>query len=176
MSYQVGRFCNQQYDDCAYDIQLNHSTSPYFHIMNTDRIYNCNGCLPSFGPVSSHMGVSASTPVGNAIAASQRCVDIDSVLSNRNVKISKCKEANVNPINVTKIKTKNLPICKNIIDGEHTKLSDPAMFYRGIAINRFHDLQRNPQEHIYYDWAINTDLEMKDNFDPDMPDISNMFN
>jgi hypothetical protein len=49
-------------------------------------------------------------------------------------------------------------------------MSDPAMFYRGAPINRFYDLNKDPQANIFYDWAINTSLEAKDNFIPELPE------
>jgi hypothetical protein len=160
------------YDKCAYPENLYESTAPYNYIMNTDRIHNCNGCLTTFGPRSSFLGAGVSSPSGDVVAASQQNIDIDSVMSNRNVPLSKCKKGKVNPVNVTKIKTKNLPICNDYLDAQHTKMTDPAMFYRGSAINRFFDPIKDPQANIYYSWTVNSQLEARDNFVPELPDLS----
>jgi hypothetical protein len=160
------------YDKCAYPEDLYESTAPYNYIMNTDRIHNCNGCLPTLGPRGSYLGAGVSSPTGDVIAAAQQNIDIDSVMSNRNVPLSKCKRGKVNPVNVTKIKTKNLPLCNDHLDGQHTKMSDPAMFYRGAPINRFFDPIKDPQANIYYSWTVNSQLEARDNFVPELPDLS----
>lgn len=164
----VGHFSNPKYDKCAYPEDLYQSTSPYEYVMNTDRIHHCDGMLTTYGPRSSYLGAGVSAPEGDAIAAAQRYVDIDSVMSNRNVPLSKCKRGKVNPVNVTKLKTVDLPLANDYLDAQHTKMSDPAMFYRGCPINRFYDLNKDPQVPIYYDWGVNTSLEMKDNFVPDL--------
>ena len=140
--------------------------------MNTDRIHNCNGCLSTFGPGGSFLGAGVSSPTGDVVAAAQQNVDIDSVMSNRNVPLSKCRKGKVNPIDITKIKTTNVPVCNDYLDGQHTKMSDPAMFYRGQAINRFFDPIKDPQANIYYSWTINSQLEARDNFVPQLHDLS----
>jgi hypothetical protein len=171
MSLYTGHFSRPQYDKCAYPEDLYESTAPFQYITSTDRIYNCNGCMTGFGPRGSYMGVGANTVSGNTIAEAQQNIDIDSIMSNRNVPLSRCKRGKVNPINTSRIKTKSQLQCNDYLDAQHTKMSDPAMFYRGVAINRFHDLNRDPQANIFYDWAVNTSLEAKDNFIPDLPDL-----
>ena len=170
MSLYTGHFSNPKYDKCAYPEDLYQSTDPYMYVMNTDRIHNCSGCLTTFGPRGSLMGAGVSSPTGDVIAAAQQNIDIDSVMSNRNVPLSKCKRGKVNPVNVSRIKTKNLPVCNDYLDAQHSKMTDPAMFYRGAPINRFYDLNKDPQANIFYDWAVNTSLEAKDNFIPDLPE------
>ena len=56
MPINAGHFSNTMYDKCAYPEDLYESTAPYTYIMNTDRIHNCNGCLPTFGPRGSFLG------------------------------------------------------------------------------------------------------------------------
>lgn len=169
MALNAGYFTGQKYDKCAYPEDLFESTAPYSYVMNSDRIHNCGGCLTTFGPRGGYLGSGVSSPTGDVVAAAQQNVDIDSVLSNRNVPLSKCKKGKVNPIDVTKIKTKDVPVCNDYLDGQNTRMTEPAMFYRGTAVNRFYDLNKNPQENIFYDWAINTSLEAKDNFIPNIP-------
>lgn len=171
MSLNIGHFSNPIYDNCAYPEDLYESTAPYSYIMNTDRIHNCNGCLTTFGPRGSYLGAGVSSPTGDIVAAAQQNIDIDSVMSNRNVTLSKCKKGKVNPVNLTKLKTKNLPICNDNLDSQHTKMVEPAMFYRGVAINRFYDPIKDPQANIYYSWTKNSQLEARDNFVPEIPDL-----
>jgi hypothetical protein len=170
MAFHAGHFSNPKYDKCAYPEDLYESTAPYAYVMNPDRIHNCKGCLTTFGPRGGFLGAGVSTPTGDTIAAAQQNVDIDSVMTNRNVPLSKCKRGKVNPVDVTRIKTVNLPECNDYLDGQHSRMYDPPMFYRGAPINRFYDLNKDPQANIYYDWAINTSLEARDNFVPDLPE------
>lgn len=169
MALHAGHFSKQKYDKCAYPDDLYDSTSPYKYVMNSDKIYNCNGCLTTFGPRGNLMGAGVSSQTGNVIAASQQNIDVDSVMSNRNVHLSRCKKGKLNPVNITKIKTKHLPVCNDYLDAQHSRMTDSAMFYRGSAVNRFHDLNKDPQANIFYDWAINTSLDASDNFIPDIP-------
>jgi hypothetical protein len=169
MALFAGHFSRQRYDTCAYPEDLYESTQPYEYVMNPDRIYNCNGCLTTFGPRSGFMGAGSSTPSGNMIAEAQQNIDVDSVMSNRNVPLSRCKRGKVNPVDVLKIKTKNMPVCNDYLDSKHSKMTDPAMFYRGAPINRFYDLRKDPQANIFWDFAVDTKLEAKDNFIPDLP-------
>jgi hypothetical protein len=169
MAFNAGHFSNPKYDTCAYPEDLYESTAPYAYVMNTDRIHNCRGSLTVFGPRSSYNGAGASSPTGDVIAAAQENVDIDSIMSNRNVPLSKCKRGKVNPVDVMRIKTKDIPVSNDYLDGQHSRMFDPAMFYRGVAVNRFYDLNKDPQANIFYDWAVNTSLEAKDNFVPELP-------
>lgn len=169
MALYTGHFSRTSYDKCFYPDELYESTAPYEYVMNTDRIHNCNGCLTTFGPRGGLNGAGVSSITGDAIAAAQDNVDVDSIMSNRNVPLSRCKRGKVNPIDVTRIKTVDIPVCNDYLDGQHTKMTDPPMFYRGVGTNRFFDLNKDPQANIFYDWATNTRLEAKDNFIPDLP-------
>ncbi len=169
MSLCAGHFSRTRYDGCAYPGDLTTSTGTYSYVMNPDRIHNCGGCLTTFGPRSGLNGAGVSNVTGDVIAAAQQNIDIDTIMSNRNVPLSKCKKGKVNPVNLNDIKIQNLPICNDYLDSQHTKMSDPAMFYRGAPLNRFYDLNKDPQANIFYDFAVNTRLEAKDNHFPELP-------
>jgi hypothetical protein len=169
MALNAGHFSRARYDKNTYQENLYDSTAPYSYTMNSDRIHNCGGCLTTFGPRGGFLGAGVSSPTGDVIAAGQNNIDVDSITSNRNVSLSKCKRGKVNPVNITNIKTKHIQECNDYLDSQHSRMTDPAMFYRGAPINRFYDLDRDPQANIYYDWGINTGLEMRDNYDPSIP-------
>ena len=152
------------YDTCSYDDKINQSVSPMDYYLDVNRSYNCNQCFSSLGVRSSYGGNSVSTYTGFPVATSQSLVDIESVLSNRNMKLSKCRNAEVNRINVNKLRLKNLENCNKFLDPTASRLTLPVANYRDIAINRFYDLQQNPQNNIYWDNAINSSLELKDNY------------
>lgn len=164
---KVGFFSRLGYDcDQAYQDKTIQTTRPLEYRLSTDRIHNQNNCLTVFGPRSGHNGAGVSLPIKNKPAAAQapEVTDIDSILSNRNVKRSKSAAYGVNPIDVTKIKVINTPICNDYLNDVSTRLTHPPFNYRDVGINRFYNLNKNPQAHIFYDFAENTRLTTTDNF------------
>jgi hypothetical protein len=156
------------YDRCAYPDKLNESVGSGHYRLSVDQIHNCGQCnnVAGAGPRGRNQ---VSTAVGHPPAASQALVDVESVLSNRNVKISKCKTGKINPIGITDFKLEHLPVCNQTLAPLSSRLSYPAANYRDTPINRFMNLPKNPQVNIFYDWSVNTSLEMKDNFVMDVP-------
>jgi len=167
----IGHSSRLPYDKCAYDDYLSESVGPLLYRLNPSSINNCNACLSVFGPRSkvgaNSFGVSST--VGHSTAASQDLVDVESVLSNRNVIASKCKDGKVNDIDVTKFKLQHARICNDFLDPIATHLTNPPANYRGMSINRFYSCHKNPQSNIYYPFAINTKLEAKDNYRERVP-------
>lgn len=165
----IGHSSRLGYDTCAYADRLTESVGPLGYRLDPNWQENCNQCLSTLGPRSSYMGQGVSTTVGNPIATSQKLVDIESVLTNRNVKTTKCKRDTVNPIDVTKFGVKHMRLCNDYLDPLSSRLTYPAANYRDMAVNRFYNLDRNPQTNIFYDFSINTKLESKDNFITSIP-------
>jgi hypothetical protein len=151
------------YDNSAYDDRLTESTGPLLYRVNTNQIYNENSCLSTLGP-RGRFG--ASTPSRDAPALAQRpeVVNIESILTNRNVYRSKNRRNEINPIDVTKIKTVNYNMCNRTLNPNSSRLSMPVANYRELSINRFYDLNKNPQEPLYWSETRDTKLEAKDNF------------
>ena len=150
------------YDGCAYDFWKSTAVGPGEYKVNPEQMYNCNGCLSTYGPRGGSYGVS--TTVGNVVAQKQALVDVSSVLSNRNVPLSRCPEDGVNPINPTKFKMQDASLCNDYLDPIASRLSNPSKNYRGMSINRFECLNQNPQLPVFYPYAINTQLEARDNY------------
>ncbi len=165
----IGHSSRLGYDSCAYSDRLNESVGPLGYRLDPNWQENCNQCLSTLGPRSSYMGQGVSTSVGHLIATSQKLVDVESVLSNRNLKTTKCKRDGVNPINVTKFGVKHMRTCNDYLNPLSSRLTYLAANYRDMAVNRFYHLDRNPQVNIFYDWSVNTKLEAKDNFVVDVP-------
>lgn len=161
----IGHSSQLPYDECAYRTATQISTDPMIYKLDTNSIYNCKQCFSGFGPRASYMGNQASTVIGHPVATSQYLTDIDSIFSNRNVVISKCRSGNVNPLNPTKLPLQHLPDCNNkYLDPITSRLTNPAFDYKEAPIDRFYNLNQNPQDHIFWNFAVNTDLETKDNF------------
>jgi hypothetical protein len=166
---------------CYYYDRLEQSVSPLLYRLNPNQINNCESCLSVFGPRAGHNGVGDSTAINiHATAPAQGLVDVESILSNRNVIASKCKDGKVNDIDVTKFQLQHARICNDFLDPLTTHLTNPPQNYRGISIDRFYDLPTNPQSNVFYPWAVNSTLEARDNykerieplilFDPTLPE------
>ncbi len=167
----IGHSSRLPYDKCAYDDYLSESVGPLLYRLNPNTINSCNSCLSVFGPRPSNgpRSYGVSTTTGHVTAPSQQLVDVESILSNRNVIASKCKDGKVNDIDVTKFQLQHARVCNDFLDPLATHLTNPPANYRGMSINRFFDLPKNPQANIFYPFAVNTKLEAKDNYRERVP-------
>ena len=165
----IGSSTRLIYDKCAYEDRLQESTGPLMYTLDPNRIKNCNECLSLYGPRSSKkgFGVSIATPFG--VAPAQDAVDVESILTNRNVLASKCKDGKVNDINVNNFRLQHARLCGDFLDPLASRQTNPAANYRGMSINRFFDLPKNPQADIFWNFAVNTTLEAKDNYREKIP-------
>ena len=176
MALNSGYFSGVKYDGEKYCEDIYDSTAPYSYMLNPNYNFNSNGRLNVYGPRSNFMGVGVSSLSGDVQAQGKHNVDIDSIMSNRNVPSSRSRLGKVNPVDLNSIKMKNIPIGTDYLDYTHTRMTDPNMFMRGCPINRFYDLNKDPQANIYYDWGVNTKLDAKDNMVMQVPDLSFMDN
>lgn len=161
------------YDKCFIDDDISQSVGPLLYTLNPNRINNCNACLSVFGPRSGFNGYGVSTTVGHKTAIAQELVDVESILSNRNVIASKCKDGKVNDIDVTQFQLQHARTCNDFLDPLATHLTNPPTTYREMGINRFYNLSTQPQAVIYWDTAVNTTLESKDNYRERIPRLIN---
>lgn len=166
-----GHSSRQKYDRCYFPDYLSESVGPMLYKLNPNQINNCEACLSVFGPRTSSgpQSFGVSTTVGHVTAPSQALVDVDSILSNRNVIASRCKDGKVNDIDVTKFQLQHARVCNDFLDPISSLLTNPPQNYRGMSINRFYDLNKNPQANVFYNFAVNTQLEAKDNYRERIP-------
>lgn len=167
----IGHSSRLPYDLCSYNDKLTESVSPLNYRLNPNQIYSCESCLSTLGPRSQHNGIGVSTTAGFPPATAQALVDVESILSNRNLYLNKCKVGEINPIDVTKFSLKHARICNDYLNPLSSRLSYPAFNYREMGMNRFYNLNKNPQVNIYWDGATNTKLESKDNFIERIPNV-----
>lgn len=164
----IGYSSRMPYDDDCYSDKLAESTYSLNYRINSNHVYNENRCRSNFGPRSGYMGHGVSVPNDLDYAEAQSLVDLDSVFSNRNVRESKTKKGKVNPVNPVKTYTLyDSKVCNRVLDTHYSLDSHPRSNYRDMEINRFENLSRNPQNHIFEDFARNSKLEAIDNFVPD---------
>src|SRR5271170_7132842 len=158
MATMIGVSSRLGYDNCAYSAKLYQSVTPLSYRLDTNNIENCDACLSTLGPRSGFNGFGVSTIQGvkHKYAPAEDLTDIESILSNRNVPLSKCRSGEVNPIDVNKFGLQHARICNSYLDPLSSRLAYPAANYRSLALNRFFDLDKNIQEPIFYDFAVNT--------------------
>jgi hypothetical protein len=148
--FNFGTSSNLVYDPCYIKDDIEQSTAPLRSILDPNRVKSCQQCLSVFGPRAGHNGWGNNIPIENpGLTPAQQLVDIDSIMSNRNVKQSSCKRGKVNDIDVFKFKTYDNKECNRELDPLSSIL--------------------NPQKNIYYNWAINSQLEATDNYDNPYP-------
>lgn len=161
------------YDEQAYNDKIMESTGPLHYTIDPNRTTNCRSCLSTLGPRASLYGEGISTNITNntnkRIAPVHDLVDIESILSNRNVKHSKTKMGSMNNIDVTKFPLFHSQECDSFLNPLSSRLTYPTSNFRSIGIDRFYDLDKNPQSVIFWDSASNTRLESKDNYVVDIP-------
>ena len=149
--------------------RLEESNSIMQSVLDPNRVKNCNSCMPIRSNIG-HNGIYSNLPIApGSNTPAMSVADIDSIMSNRNSKLNGNKKGRVNNINVLKFKTYDNNQCGKGLDQISSILTFPKQFYRETAINRFYDLNINPQQNIYYNDSINTQLEAKDNFVPQLP-------
>ena len=161
-----------RYDENYVNDRVVQSTGPIQSTMDPNRISNCNKCTPTAGAGArpSHNGWQDNLPVSMANnSPAQQVTDIESVLTNRNVKKTRGKTGGLNPVDVLKYKTYNNTTCGKGLDPVYSTLSFPKQFYRELSINRFYDLNINPQANIYWNDSIDSRLEAKDNYNYPYP-------
>jgi hypothetical protein len=174
MANQIGHFSRTSYDSKSIRDDIQESTDPFNYIINSNYSGNCNACVSNFGPRPSNgsrsYGVSTVAQANN-YAPAQALTDVESILQNRNVLASGSKDGSVNNIDVSKFTLNHPRTCSNFLDPMYTHLTDPVQNYKGVAINRFYDLPKDPQANIFYSWAVNTKLEAIDNYRERLPQL-----
>lgn len=164
--FNYGMSSNLRYDSDYIQDDIQQSTSPIMSVLDPNRVKNCSQCFSMFGPRPSHNGWGDSIAVAEpSVTPAQDLVDIDSIMSNRNVKQDMSRKGKVNPIDVFKFKTYNSKECNRGLDPMSSISTFPKQLYREMSINRFYDLNINPQENIYWNGSVNSQLEAKDNYD-----------
>jgi hypothetical protein len=165
----IGHSSRLPYDTCFYPDNLTESVAPGDYRLQQYSTYNCDSCLAPFGVKLDIRGNGVSTSETVGPAMSQRLVDVESNLSNRGLPQSRCRSGRVNLTDVEKQKLNHRENCTNGLSPEYSHYTSSPKNFRDAQINRFYNLKKNPQEPIFYDFAVNTTLEAKDNFKPQVP-------
>lgn len=133
-------FNRTKYDKCAYDLQMNRSTSQLGYRVFPPYGENCNNCYSEAGPVGSRADVSLVREQMNM--QSGEFTKAESRLSWRNKLLNKCNEDN-NPLNDAKLINKGN--CNKSVVSEDTRFTHPLDNYRGMSLTEF---QMEPYLHV----------------------------
>jgi hypothetical protein len=175
-----GHSSREIYDQCYNVERTARSTQPLSYKLDPNQINNCNACLSVFGPRGACpsggrgvYGYGDSSAVGaNITAPAQQVVDTESILKNLNVIKTRCKDGDVNPIDVTKYQLQHPRVCDTFLDPVSSLLSNPPQNYREIFVNRFYSTTTDNQANIFYPFAVNTSLEARDNYKIRVPALT----
>lgn len=167
----IGHSSKLQYDKCYYPESLSESVSPGDYRLQEYSTYNCNSCVAPIGVQFGFNGAGVGTAQKFSPAMAQKLVDVESNLSNRNLQQSRCRSGRVNLTDVSKLQLNELQNCNGNLSPEYSHFTSSPKGFKDVQINRFYNLKKNPQEPIFYDFAINTTLEAKDNFRPVGPRV-----
>jgi hypothetical protein len=166
----IGYSSRLTYDDCYYNDHLEESVAPLQYRLSANNIANCNACLSTLGPRSGYNGYGVSHLASSQnLAPAQALVEVDSLLTNRNVPLSKCRTARVNNIDVNDFNLTNPRICDEFLDSMSSRLTYPPLRGDELSSNRFYDIARKTP--IFYDWSVNSQLEARDNYSIKSPNI-----
>ena len=168
--FNYGSSSRLKYDTTFIFDDEEQSTAPLGSILDPNRVKNCNQCLSLNGPRGGHNSWGDSLPISNpGLTPAQQLTDIDSIMSNRNVKMSRDKNGGLNPVDLNKFKLYDSNTCGKALDPLSSLLTYPKQLNRETSINRFYDLNINPQKNIYYSWTTNSQLEARDNYQNPYP-------
>jgi len=167
----LGHSSKLQYDQCYYPDHLSESVSQGDYRLQEYSTYNCNSCMAPVGVNFGLRGSGVSSQERFGSAMSQKLVDVESNLSNRGLPQSRCRAGRVNITDPSKNKNIHLDECNKTLSPEYSHITYTPKNLRDVSINRFYNLKKNPQQPIFYDFAINTTLEAKDNYIPIGPRV-----
>ena len=135
-------FSRINYDQCAYDLQINRSVAPGNYRLFPGSVDNCNKCYPYNQPSNSKEQASIArskcdTGFGSLAA-------VESELTNRTNYLEKCNKEGKNN-GYLKAKVFHKPLCAKTIESEDTRFTNPLDNYRGMSLTGFYF---NPYLHV----------------------------
>ena len=145
-------FTRINYDQCAYDLDVERSVAQGNYRLSSDFAENCNSCHPYNLPGTSTEAASsarASCETGFGSLA-----DAESIITNRQNPLQKCNKEGKNDDYKEKIKVHHKPLCEKVLESEDTRFTNPLDNYRGMNLTSYHFtpyLHVDPQCHIQSD-------------------------
>jgi hypothetical protein len=157
-------FNRVKYDECAFKLQMERSTTPGNYRLFGLFAENCDQCLSYDGPVGSRSDVSlVRKPTDLSF---KDMADVESELSWRSTSLSKCNITST----LSERELFHKPVCTKKLTPEDTRFTHPLDNYRGMSLTDYQlepYLPVNPQCHIQpsYDRnGLNSRLTAKDSY------------
>jgi|UniRef100_A0A6C0ITW7 hypothetical protein len=135
-------FSRINYDQCAYDLQINRSVAPGNYRLFPGSVDNCNKCYPYNQPSNSKEQVSVAR--SNCDTGFGSLATVESELTNRTNYLEKCNKEGKNN-GYLKAKVFHKPLCAKTIESEDTRFTNPLDNYRGMSLTGFYF---NPYLHV----------------------------
>lgn len=138
-------FSRINYDQCAYDLQLDRSTAPGNYRLFPGQVDSCNKCYPYNQPNGSSEHTSMARD--NCDTGYGSLADVESEITNRKKYLEKCNKEGKND-GYRKAKVYHKPLCDKTLESEDTRFSNPLDNYRGMSLTGFYFtpyLHVNPQ-------------------------------
>lgn len=165
-----GESTSLSHDAVTYRDKTVESVEPMIYQLNPIQSYRPDACISPFGPTGTKNSPAIALPVANQPSTQQQVVDVESALRGQYVKASRDKMAGYTQINVDQYI--NPVECSNALASIDSLLQLPKSFTRGQPMSRFHDPIVDPLANIYWDRGINTTLQARDNYVPDLDDTN----
>lgn len=150
-----GKFTHFYSDPIAYDEKVKRSTGPLNYNLDPNYAINNAKCFAPYGP---RAGQQASDVIGQQIDVESFLKGVDRIKTKSN------EQQATEPMN--KYSSVNLPRCSNFLETEYSRFLTPSYEIRGLNV-RDHNFEyplHDPQCHIFENFAVNTQLQAKDNY------------
>ena len=141
-------FSRINYDQCAYDLQLERSVAPGNYRLFPGYVDNCNKCYPYNQPHTSKEHVSIARKDCDTGFGS--LVDAESKITNRVNTLEHCNKKGKND-DYKNTQVFHKPLCDRTLESEDTRFTFPIDTYRGMSLTSYAFtpyLHVNPQCHI----------------------------
>ena len=123
-------FSRNNYDSCAYDLQMKRSTEQGNYRLFNNFGENINQCYSYNGPIGSKSDVSLNKNLNDTNFGNM--MDVESELTWRNNKLDKCNDKKFN--NFPAI---DKPTCSQNITSQDTRFTNPIDNYRGMSLTNY---------------------------------------
>jgi hypothetical protein len=155
----IGSSNRLSYDPDTYSDRVQESTAPLMYNMDINANVNCNVCIPQKTTLKS-TGFLLNNNFPNLI-------DTETVLTNRNMVASNSRMGEMNTYDMSKLKKDNPQnLCPDQYIPIQSRFEMPPVTSKDVLVDRFIDLPKNPQQNLFWNFAVNTQLEAKDNYIP----------
>jgi len=163
-----GSFERLAYDHGAYCTDLKQSVAPMMYKLDPTYANICNPCRPADVGYIGRQGVS--------LSQNTDLIDVESDLKLLSYRNTKDPNAKFNPCSAPNHAKEVIHFDDCTIGTDYSRITNPACTLRGTGWNRFQPLCLNPQDPDRWEHpshvGINYRMVVKDNFFPEIPEVT----